>query len=207
MSARRIVAVSGGARTPSSTRQLAGELADAAANVLGERGITVEIDHIELRTLGHDMVDALTVGFPSQTLADAMARVSSADAVIVATPVFSASYSGLFKLFFDLLEPGALEGMPMVLAATGGTERHSLMTEHAMRPLFAYLRARPLPTTVFAATSDFGGDGAAALGERVARSAVELADTLTTPGESARPAVKDPFAEVTPFEQLLRGAG
>jgi len=205
MSALRIVAISAGARSPSSTRQLADELAHAVGDAVAGRGGAAEIEHVELRTLAHDLVDALTVGFPSPELEAAMRLVTGADALVVASPVFSASYSGLFKLFFDLIEPGSLDGMPMILAATGGTERHSLVTEHAMRPLFAYLRARPVQTSVFAATSDFGGEGARALGDRVRRAAGELADALSPDGPS-RQAPPDPFDEVTPFEELLRAA-
>jgi FMN reductase len=73
--------------------------------------------------------------------------------VIAVTPIFSASYSGLFKTFFDVLERGALAGKPVLIAATGGSERHSLALEHAVRPLFAYLRAVVVPTAVYAASS------------------------------------------------------
>ncbi len=83
--------------------------------------------------------------------------MTSADAVIAVTPVFSASYSGLFKSFFDVLDEDALDGKPVLIGATGGTARHSLVLEHALRPLFAYLRATVVPTAVFAATEDFGG--------------------------------------------------
>ena len=90
--------------------------------------------------------------------------MAEADAVIAVTPVFSAVYSGLFKMFFDVLEDGTLEGKPVLIAATAGTARHSLVLDFAMRPLFAYLRADVVPTGVFAASSDFGSgaDGAAA---------------------------------------------
>jgi len=87
--------------------------------------------------------------------------VAAADAVIAVSPIFNASYSGLFKAFFDVLEPGALTGKPVLVAATGGSERHSLALEHAMRPLFAYLRAVVVPTAVYAASSDWASAGRA----------------------------------------------
>ncbi|MGZ4503863.1 MAG: CE1759 family FMN reductase, partial [Nocardioidaceae bacterium] len=120
------------------------------------------------------------------------------------TPVFQASYSGLFKTFFDVVEDGALAGKPVLVAATAGTARHSLVLEFAMRPLFAYLQATVVPTGVFAATEDFGGAGGAlvdALGERVDRAARELAALIA--GRPA-PVAVDPFENPTPFEELLR---
>ena len=85
-----------------------------------------------------------------------MDAVAAADGLIVVSPIFSASYSGLFKSFFDVLDPAALDGKPVLIAATGGTERHSLVLDHALRPLFSYLHAVVVPTGVFAATSDWG---------------------------------------------------
>jgi FMN reductase len=120
------------------------------------------------------------------------------------SPVFSASYSGLFKTFFDVLERDALAGKPVLIAATAGTARHSLALEHAFRPLFAYLNALVVPTSVFAAAEDWGdgeGPGDDGLAERIARGAGELAEAV-----ARRPAAAavDPFAEPTPFEELLR---
>ncbi|GMA20041.1 CE1759 family FMN reductase [Arsenicicoccus piscis] len=155
--------------------------------------------------------------------------LASADAVIAVTPVFSASYSGLFKMFFDVLEPGTLDGTPVLVAATAGTPRHSLVLEHALRPLFSYLHAVVVPTAVFAATEDFGGTSE--LGPRVARAAAELsalmvAETGAVGGFAAVPGVDSARsggrsggrsgsragagagagrAAVTPFAELLRG--
>jgi FMN reductase len=102
--------------------------------------------------------------------------VTSADGLIVVTPVFSASYSGLFKSFFDVLDKDALAGKPVLIAATGGTGRHSLVLEHALRPLFAYLRAVVVPTGVYAASEDWGAEG---LAERIERAAGELASLMS----------------------------
>jgi FMN reductase len=122
--------------------------------------------------------------------------------VVAVTPVFAASYSGLFKTFVDVLDPDALAGMPVLLAATAGSARHSLVLEHAMRPLFSYLRALTVPTAVFAAPEDWaGGDrSAAALGDRIVRAARELAELV-----AGRPAAvaSDPLASPTPFADLL----
>jgi FMN reductase len=119
------------------------------------------------------------------------------------TPIFSASYSGLFKLFFDLVERDGFAGKPVLIAATGGTARHSLALEHAMRPLFAYLNATVVATAVYAATEDWGGGGVGADGGlvgRIDRAALELSGAMTVRGPATP---KDPFAEPVPFGRLL----
>lgn len=97
------------------------------------------------------------------------------------SPIFSASYNGLFKTFFDVLDEGALRGKPVLLGATGGTARHSLAIDHALRPLFSYLGALLSPTAVFAATEDWGSDRAvdSGLAGRIERAGTELADLVT----------------------------
>jgi len=201
----RLAVVSAGLSNPSSTRLLADRLTAAAVQAMGEgTGVT----HVELRDVAHQLTDQLLAGFPATELATAQAAVTSADAVIVVTPVFSASYSGLFKTFFDVLEAGALDGKPVLIAATAGTARHSLVLDHALRPLFAYLHAVVVPTGVFAATDDFAGTD---LDTRVRRAAAELAALVGTAGapESVvvkRRTVEDEFEDVTPFADLLSQA-
>jgi FMN reductase len=134
-----------------------------------------------------------------------METVSGADALIAVTPIFSASYSGLFKTFFDVLDKDALAGKPVLMGATAGTARHSLALEHALRPLFAYLRAVAVPTAVFAAAEDWAGSAGAdrALADRIERAAGELAGLVAGRAATAGPA--DPFADpTTSFEDLLR---
>jgi FMN reductase len=205
MTRRTIAVVTAGLSQPSSTRLLADQLAAATDRALRLYGEQVDVEVIELRDLAHALTDNLLTGFPSGALADALAVVRDADAVIAVTPIFSASYSGLFKTFFDVLEDGTLEGKPVLLAATAGTARHSLALEFALRPLFAYLRADVVPTAVFAASEDFGTGGPAGglsggLSGRVDRAARELADLVHG---RQRPAPVDPFENPTPFEQLL----
>ncbi len=198
-----IVVVSAGLSVPSSTRLLADRLATATREAMGE----VEITTIELRTIAHELTDHLLNGFSGPQLAEATDAVRRADGLIVVTPVFSASYSGLFKTFFDVLEEGTLDGKPVLIAATAGTARHSLVLEHALRPLFAYLHAVVLPTGVFAATDDFGDSG---LAERITRAARELAVMLGGPAErvvAPRRTNEDAFADPTPFEELLAQVG
>ena len=205
MAARHIAVVHAGLSVPSSTRLLADRLSGAATQSLRERGIRAEVEVVELRQHARDLADNLVTGFANESLRAAVDSVVGADALVAVTPVFSASYSGLFKTFFDVIDKDALAGMPVQVAATAGTARHSLVLDHAMRPLFAYLRAVVLPTGVFAATEDWaGGDGSTGpLAERIARAGRELADAVAV-REPRR--VGDPFADVTPFDQLLRGA-
>ncbi|RII14670.1 NAD(P)H-dependent FAD/FMN reductase [Streptomyces sp. YIM 130001] len=155
----RLVAVSAGLRAPSSTRLLADRLTEAARNALVDQGHEVEVQVVELRELAVPIAHHLVAGFPPPVLDEALETVTSADGVIAVTPVFAASYSGLFKSFVDLIEPDALAGKPVLIGATGGTARHSLVLEHAMRPLFAFARAVVAPTAVFAAAEDWGGSG------------------------------------------------
>ena len=199
---RTLAVVSAGLSQPSSTRLLADRLAGAAADALRAEGDDVRVEVVELRDLAHDVTDHLLTGFPSGRLADAMRLLEKADAVIAVTPVFNASYSGLFKSFVDVLPDGALEATPVLLAATAGTARHSLVLEFAMRPLFAHLRAAVLPTAVFAASEDFGSTAAGALSARVARAGQELADAVLG---RRRPPTSDPFLDPTPFADLLAG--
>lgn len=200
-----LVVVSAGLSSPSSTRLLAERLTAATVEALEEAEVTT----IELRDLAHELTDHLLTGFPSGRLTEAIESVSHADGLIVVTPVFSASYSGLFKTFFDVLEEGVLDGKPVLVAATAGTARHSLVLEHALRPLFTYLHAVVVPTGVFAATDDFGDTG---LDGRTARAAGELAALMgkvspTDAATSRRRTVDAEFADPTPFDQLLRQAG
>ena len=204
MNQRTIVVVSAGLGQPSSTRLLADRLTAASREAAGEADVELRVEVVELRDLAHDLTDHLLTGFPSPRLGEVLERVVAADGLIAVSPIFSASYNGLFKTFFDVLEDGAVAGKPVLIAATAGTPRHSLALEHAMRPLFAYLRALVVPTSVFAATEDFahGSTGTQrGLGDRIRRAAAELVELLVT--REPRRAV-DPFADPTPFEELLR---
>jgi FMN reductase len=200
---RRITAVAAGLSQPSSTRLLADRLVAATTTAVRTADEDVDVTVVELRDLAHDITDHLLTGFPSARLKVALDAVAGADGLIVVTPIFSASYSGLFKSFFDVLEEGSLDGTPVLLAATGGTARHSLALDLALRPLFAYLRAVPTRTGVFAATEDFGATGGSSLSERVDRAGRELAAAVA--GRTSGTA-SDPFEEPVPFAQLL-GAG
>ena len=184
MTTRRIVVVSAGLSTPSSTRQLADRLAADAVDILQERGVEVEVQTFELRDLAHDNTNHLHKGFAPPKLEEALDAVSTADGLIAVTPIFTTSYAGLFKSFIDVIDPQALTDLPVLMGATGGTPRHSLAIDYAIRPLFTYLHAIPVTTGVFAATGDWGGagDGVRSLPDRVFRGAREFADLVEREG-------------------------
>ncbi|MGW3123668.1 FMN reductase [Streptomyces sp. NPDC001107] len=189
----KLVVVSAGLSVPSSTRLLGDRLAAAVG-----RQATVDIEVVELRDLAVEIAHNFTNGFPGRKLSAAQEAVTGADGLVVVTPVFSASYSGLFKSFFDVLDKDALAGKPVLIAATGGTARHSLVLDHALRPLFAHLRAVVVPTGVYAASEDWGAEG---LDGRIERAAGELAG-LMSGLSAAGPARTDGF-EVVPFAEQL----
>jgi FMN reductase len=164
-----LVVISAGTGNPSSTRQLADRLAQKSLDRLGE-GAAVSV--IELGPLAADTARAAVAGFPGDTLQAAIDKLAAADAVIAATPVYKAGMSGLFKTFVDVLDNDLLVAKPVLLAATGGTARHALVIDDQLRPLFAYMRALTLPTSIYAAPEDWG---TSELGKRIERAATELA--------------------------------
>ena len=203
MSERTLVVISGGLRHPSSTRLLADQLTDATVAEFAARGATVTTHVVDLREHGQDITNNLLTGFAAPPLQDVVDSLLRADGVIAVSPIFNASYSGLFKSFFDVLPEGALLEKPVLIGATGGTARHSLALEYAVRPLMSYARATVAPTAVYAASSDWAdGDAQSGLAARIDLAGTELADLVV----GARPVVvTDPFDEVTPFERLLSG--
>ena len=212
---RSLVVVSAGVSEPSSTRLLADQLADTVRAGVSARGEALDVTVIEVRELARDLATVMTTGVPTPALTAAKDAIAAADGLIAVTPVFTASYSGLFKMFFDALDPDSLTGVPVLIAATAGTPRHSLVLDHALRPLFGYLRAQTLPTGVFAATEDFGSSELAA---RISRAGGELAGALVTSdgavagfggpsdlGGPRRSGKATDLGPVTDFADLLRG--
>lgn len=216
-----LVVVAAGTSVPSSTRMLADQLTKATRDSLARHGRDVSVTVLEVRELAHEVVDATFTRFPGERLAAALAEIGRADGVIAVTPTYNQSYSGLFKALFDVIEPGTLAGVPTALGATGGTARHSLAIDYALRPLFAYLKADVVPTTVFAASEDFGAVTTAAdensLASRAARVGTELADYMLrfagvtagavaptrADGGSGRRSDDDEFADFVPMGDLL----
>ncbi|MEV0866995.1 CE1759 family FMN reductase [Brachybacterium paraconglomeratum] len=188
----RLLALSAGLSTPSSTRMLADQLTREASAALGADGSAVEVTTVELREYAHDLTDALLTRFPSERLSMVIEHVRAADAVIAVTPIFNVGPAGLFKTFFDALDIDLWKDKPVLLGATAGTARHSLAIDYAIRPMFGYLKADLVPTSVFAASADFGADteGQAdeqPLAARVRRAAGELATMLLARRGTALP--------------------
>jgi FMN reductase len=174
-----------GLGSPSASTLLATRLAQAT-------GDTASI--IELRDHATDITNALLTGVPSASLNKVIEQVTSADGLIAVTPVFNASYSGLFKMFFDILDPDSLTGKPVLVGAAGNSPRHSLVIEHGLKPMFGYLRALLVPTGVYASGND------PELASRIDRAGKEL-KALVDGRPVAQP--KDPYASFTPIGELI----
>jgi FMN reductase len=195
----RIAVISAGITEPSSTRLLADRLTEAVVRAI-PGDVVVEV--VEVREVAHDLTNNVLTGFASPQLQARLDAIVEADGVIVSTPIYSASYSGLFKMLVDVLPKDSLRGRPVLLGATGGTARHSLAIDHALRPLFAYLGALVAPTAVFAASEDWGSVEAGRLGERIDRAGSAFAQLVAGGSPTRAP---DPFDDVTPFAALLAG--
>ncbi|MFB9259879.1 CE1759 family FMN reductase [Dietzia aerolata] len=216
-----LVVVAAGMSVPSSTRMLADQLTKATRGALARHGQDVAVTVLEVRELAHEIVDATFTRFPGEKLKAALEEIGRADGVIAVTPTYNQSYSGLFKALFDVIEPGTIAGVPVALGATGGTARHSLAIDYALRPMFAYLKADVVPTTVFAASEDFGAVTTAAdensLASRAGRVGTELADYMMrfagvtagavaptrADGGSGRRSDDDEFGDFVPMGDLL----
>lgn len=222
----RLVVLTAGLSTPSSTRMLADQLTRAVRTRGEAAGRPVEATVVELREYAHDVTDALLTRFPSEKLSLVIESVRAADAVIAVTPVFNIGPSGLFKSFVDAVDRELWRDKPVLLAATAGSPRHSLAIDYGLRPMFGYLKAAVLPTAVFAASADFGAEASGegekqSLGSRVQRAAGELVAMLgaregtvsaaaaeeTGESEDPEPAVSGldaEFSDFVPMDRLLR---
>ncbi|MDB5538863.1 MAG: reductase [Devosia sp.] len=167
----RLVVINAGVSDPSSTRMLVDRVAQASLDRLSAAGLTTSIGIIDLAPLAVDIAKAIVAGFPNDRVQSAIDTLARADAIIAATPVYKAGISGLFKSFIDLIDNDLLIAKPVVLAATAGTSRHAMVADEQMRPLFAFLRAMPVPTSIFAAPEDWSSPE---FGARIDRAATEL---------------------------------
>lgn len=167
----RITVISAGVSDPSSTRLLADRVAQKTIDGLRKAGVPTILSAIDLAPLAIDIARAVVAGIRSRELTAAIDGVVVADALIAATPVYKAGISGLFKSFVDVLDDDLMVAKPVALAATAGTPRHAMVVDEQLRPLFAFLRAIPAPTSIFVSTEDWG---TSALGQRIERVAAEL---------------------------------
>ena len=146
----RLVAVSGGLQRPSKSAALAEHLLDLIADE-----IPCEQRLVDLGQLAPAFAGTVWRSQLPDAVERELAAVEQADVLVVATPVYRGSYTGLFKHFFDFIHQDALIDKPILLAATGGSERHALVIDHQLRPLFSFFQARTLPLGVYATDQDF----------------------------------------------------
>ncbi|GAA3888565.1 hypothetical protein GCM10022381_33070 [Leifsonia kafniensis] len=145
-----VVAVSGSLHSPSKTTALVREILDVLGNELA-----IDVHLIELSEIGREFSGALNRDELSDAAEQELRKIENADLLIVASPVYRASFTGLFKHVFDFVGQYALIDKPVLLAATGGSDRHALILEHQFRPLFSFFQALTLPLGVYAKDSDF----------------------------------------------------
>ena len=147
----KVIVFSGSFNRPSKTTALVNYIGKEVAKKFGTEVVTYDLLDVgntlglaqradKLEPKGQQIIEELTL----------------ADALVIGSPVYKGSYPGLFKHFIDLIEPERLYGKPVLLSATGGGDRHALMVEHQLRPLFGFFMAHSLPTAIYAAARDFG---------------------------------------------------
>lgn len=172
----RLVAVCGSLQRPSRTLEV-------VRAVIGqiEAVMPVSVQVIELAEVGPGLAGVLTRSAAHSPISDVLEAVENADILIAASPVYRASYTGLFKHLFDLVDHNALRGKPVLLIATGGSDRHSLVIDHQLRPLFSFFQAHTLPFGLYASETDFNGYSlnSPALIERISRSISPLKQLLS----------------------------
>ena len=182
----KVVAVSGSVQKPSRTVVLVEELLAS----LGD-AVPIDVHVIELGQLAPQIGGALYRSQLSPAVEAELARIESADLLVVASPVYRASFTGLFKHLFDLVHHEALIDTPVLLAATGGSDRHALVIDHQLRPLFSFFQARTLPLGVYASEQDFDGYEISnpALRERIALAVARAVPILNALPTAASPAL------------------
>lgn len=147
-----VVVVNGSPNVRSKTIGLANLVTDHLGRML-----PIAVHRIDVYSLGHGLTDATKREEVSPEVERELAAVEAADIIVAATPVYRASYSGMFKVFFDLIDQYGITNTPVILVATGGSDRHALVIEHALRPLFGFFQADVLPVGYYANAGDFDG--------------------------------------------------
>jgi FMN reductase len=144
------IGIAGSLSALSRTRTLVQTAVNLAAQRFGGSGQVYDLNDI-----GPSLGTASKLQDLAPTARSIVEKVLAADALVVASPVYKGSYTGLFKHFFDLFDPLSLVGKPVLLAATGGGDRHALVIEHQLRPLFGFFEAQSMATGVYASDADF----------------------------------------------------
>ena len=183
MSRSFIVGLSGNVSSPSKTRSLLDEIVTRASSRFDVQGETYDLNDFGIELgLARQFSD---LGEVSRQIVD---RIVQARAVVIATPVYKGSYPGLFKHLIDLLDPSWLVGKPVLLAANGGGEKHALVIEHQLRPLFAFMEAQTLATGVYVSERDFANGRlvSGGISDRVDRAIGQFAPFLPQPRQQER---------------------
>lgn len=168
----KVVVVNGSPTLASKTMGLA----DLVTSTL-ETMVPVEVQRINVYQLGIGFTDAVARENVSDVVEEQLDAAETAAVLVAATPVFRASYPGMFKHFFDLVGQYALANKPVILVSTGGSDRHALVIDHVLRPLFAFSQARTIPVGFYVNAGDF--DGTLVLNNEVySRIQVGLADVI-----------------------------
>ena len=149
MSNNLIVGFSGNTTRPSSTRRFVESVTKALAQRIGLAHVVFDIEDV-----GPSLLSARSVAELDAQARKLVQTIIEADALVIGSPTYKGSYTGLFKHVIDLLDPADLRGKPILLTATGGGDRHSLMVEHQLRPLFAFFEAFVTPTAIYASSRD-----------------------------------------------------
>lgn len=173
----RIVGFSGNTHRPSKTHALVGSLLQSVAEI-----IPIQTQHYDVLDFGESLGAAFSREQLSEQAVAALEDIETADGLVLASPTYKGSYSGLFKHVIDLLAPEALMNKPVIVGATGGGLRHALIVEHQLRPLMGFFNARTVATSVYASDGEFeqGIPQAAALKDRIAMAAQGLAGVLSS---------------------------
>jgi FMN reductase len=190
--ALNIVGFSGSPNRPSRTRNLIEGVIERIAALRPAGAVTSEV--FDILDVMPELGQTLGGGKLSTKLEHVIHRLETADAIVVGTPVYKGSYTGLFKHFFDLIEPQRLLGLPVVLTATGGGDRHALVVEHQLRPLFGFFSSHTIATSIYASERAFseGRIHSAALEQRIDAAVRDLAIWLERSNEHKLASVKVP---------------
>lgn len=169
-----IVGFSGNITRPSSTRRFVESVSESLAAQSGLKHAVFDVED-----LGASLASARSLSDLDPAARQIIQTIIDAEALVIGSPTYKGSYTGLFKHVFDLLDPSDLRGKPVLLTATGGGDRHALVVEHQLRPLFAFFEAFVLPTAIYASGRDFtDGVPSPAIGGRINQALAEASRLL-----------------------------
>jgi FMN reductase len=182
-----------------SEKSRSAALLDGVQQRLHQRGAHVE--RLQIRDLSPQAL--ILADFSHRTISHAIRRVANAEVVVVATPVYKAAYSGVLKVFLDLLPQNALQGKTVLPLATGGSPHHMLALDYALRPVLQSLGAKHILSGIYATDAQvtLSPEGAYLINADIGSRLDDAVNTLIT--ETLRPVLTPAgqFAAV-PFSQV-----